>query len=137
MKTASLVCHYYPFCPEPDLTLGATKHSDPSFLTILLQDSKGGLQVLHQNNWVDVVPVTGALIANIGDLMQVNFSVTPWKYFPLPISEFFFFDSCSSSPMTSSKVWSTEYWLHELGPGYQQRVFSIRALLVNLDYMGH
>ncbi|KAK1384966.1 1-aminocyclopropane-1-carboxylate oxidase-like [Heracleum sosnowskyi] len=71
METASLVCHYYPFCPEPDLTLGATKHSDPSFLTILLQDSIGGLQVLHKTQWIDVHPINGALIANIGDLMQL------------------------------------------------------------------
>ncbi|CAM8965442.1 unnamed protein product [Rhodiola kirilowii] len=66
-----LSCHYYPPCPEPNLTIGGTKHSDPCFLTILLQDSVGGLQVLHQDKWVDVEPVHGALIVNVGDMLQL------------------------------------------------------------------
>ncbi|GAU25832.1 hypothetical protein TSUD_30960 [Trifolium subterraneum] len=67
-----LLCHYYPACPEPELTMGTSKHTDIDFLTILLQDQIGGLQVLHQNQWVDVPPLHGSLVVNIGDVMQVN-----------------------------------------------------------------
>ncbi|CAN1806368.1 1-aminocyclopropane-1-carboxylate oxidase homolog 1 [Linum perenne] len=71
-KGLYMSCHYHPACPQPELTLGATQHTDFDFITVLLQDQIGGLQVLHRNQWVDVPPLQGGLVINIGDLLQVN-----------------------------------------------------------------
>ncbi|XP_010265452.1 PREDICTED: 1-aminocyclopropane-1-carboxylate oxidase homolog 4-like [Nelumbo nucifera] len=65
------VAHYYPYCPQPDLTYGITSHTDPGALTVLVQNEIGGLQVKHGEDWVDVKPIAGALVINIGDLLQI------------------------------------------------------------------
>ena len=68
-----VVGHCYPYCPQPDLTVGITSHTD-SGLTVLLQNQVGGLQVKHGDEWVDVEPIPGALTVNIGDFIQVPYT---------------------------------------------------------------
>ncbi|KAG8483229.1 hypothetical protein CXB51_022227 [Gossypium anomalum] len=65
-------CHYYPPYPGPDLTLGSRSHTDTGFCTVVLQDEIGGLQILYQHQWLDVNPVRGALVENLGDMMQAS-----------------------------------------------------------------
>ncbi|XAR64713.1 Deacetoxyvindoline 4-hydroxylase [Bertholletia excelsa] len=62
---------YYPYCPQPELTLGLNHHTDPGMLTVLLENKVAGLQVKHGGEWVDVKPVPGSLIINIGDSLQI------------------------------------------------------------------
>jgi salicylic acid 3-hydroxylase len=68
-----MAVNYYPQFPEPDLTYGLPKHTDPNALTILLQDPKvAGLQVLKDGNrWIFINLRPNALVVNLGDQLQV------------------------------------------------------------------
>jgi isopenicillin N synthase-like dioxygenase len=51
--------------------IGCGAHTDWGALTLLAQDDAGGLQVqARDGSWLNVPPVPGALVVNIGDLMQ-------------------------------------------------------------------
>ncbi|GLJ27816.1 hypothetical protein SUGI_0545900 [Cryptomeria japonica] len=68
----SMRLNYYPPCPRPDLVLGISPHSDASVFTVLLQDDETvGLQICKDGEWVPVQPIPGALVINIGDMLEV------------------------------------------------------------------
>ncbi len=48
---------------------GIGAHTDYGVTTLLLADQQPGLQVFVDGRWQDVVPVEGAFIVNLGDLM--------------------------------------------------------------------
>ncbi|CAN1279895.1 1-aminocyclopropane-1-carboxylate oxidase homolog 1 [Linum perenne] len=81
----NFVCHYYPPCPQPDRTLGGSKHADTNFMTILLQDHVGGLQVLHQDQWVDVPPANGSSgpRISVACFFSTGMLPNPTKYEPI------------------------------------------------------
>uniref|UniRef100_A0A7N0T610 Fe2OG dioxygenase domain-containing protein n=1 Tax=Kalanchoe fedtschenkoi TaxID=63787 RepID=A0A7N0T610_KALFE len=71
-RSACLRANFYPKCPQPNLTLGLSPHSDPGGLTLLLADpTVAGLQIRKGNNWVTVRPLPNAFIVNLGDQIQL------------------------------------------------------------------
>ena len=63
--------NYYPPCADPDEHLGISHHTDAGALTLLLPDNQPGLQFLLGEDWHTVTAEPGALIVNIGDIVQV------------------------------------------------------------------
>ncbi|XP_051143867.1 gibberellin 20 oxidase 1-D-like [Andrographis paniculata] len=59
--------NYYPACNKPDETLGTGPHCDPTSLTILHQDTVGGLQVFVDGEWWAVSPNINSFVVNLGD----------------------------------------------------------------------
>ncbi|KAK6917262.1 Non-hem dioxygenase N-terminal domain [Dillenia turbinata] len=64
--------NYYPPCPEPDIAIGLTPHSDACALTILYQlNDTEGLQIRKDGKWVPVKPLEDAFVVNIGGIMEI------------------------------------------------------------------
>jgi isopenicillin N synthase-like dioxygenase len=49
---------------------GVGEHTDYGLLTLLAQDAHGGLQVKGPNGWIEAPPIEGALVCNIGDMLE-------------------------------------------------------------------
>ena len=49
---------------------GVGEHTDYGLLTLLAQDCWGGLQVRTPGGWIEAPPIDGALVCNIGDMLE-------------------------------------------------------------------
>jgi isopenicillin N synthase-like dioxygenase len=64
------IFRYPPAAETDDGQWGVGEHTDYGLLTILGQDTNGGLQVRTSAGWVDVDPVPGAFVCNLGDMLE-------------------------------------------------------------------
>lgn len=62
--------HYPPTPPKPQ-GVRAAAHEDINVITLLLGAEEAGLQLLtREGRWLDVDPPDGALVVNVGDMLQ-------------------------------------------------------------------
>ena len=64
--------HYPPQAPDsPDDAFGSAPHTDYGFLTVLAQDSLGGLEVRRADGvWLKATPIPDTFVVNVGDMLS-------------------------------------------------------------------
>ena len=72
---------------EDARAFGVGAHTDSGFLSLLLQDRTGGLQVMNgAGEWVDAPPVKNTLVVNLGEMLQLAtrgyYLATPHRVLP-------------------------------------------------------
>ncbi|XP_039009104.1 protein SRG1-like [Hibiscus syriacus] len=68
----SLRMTYYPPCPQPELVMGITPHSDCSLITILHQlNGVDGLHIYKDGVWFPISFLPNALVVNVGDNLEI------------------------------------------------------------------
>ncbi|MEY2421220.1 MAG: hypothetical protein QOI95_1287 [Acidimicrobiaceae bacterium] len=61
---------HYPPLASTDERWSVGEHTDYGLITILAQDSSGGLSVRSPQGWVDVPPIPNAFVVNLGDMLE-------------------------------------------------------------------
>ena len=68
----SVRMNYYPPCPQPELVIGITPHSDTTGITILHQiTGVNGLQIKKDGVWIPANFIQDAFVVNVGDILEV------------------------------------------------------------------
>ncbi|KAK7845090.1 protein srg1 [Quercus suber] len=68
----SMRMNYYPPCPQPELVVGITPHSDATGITILHQiNGVQGLQIKKDGVWIPVNFCSDSFVVNVGDVMEI------------------------------------------------------------------
>lgn len=63
--------HYPPIVDAPEGAIRAGAHEDINLITLLLGAEEAGLQLLTRDGeWMDANPPKGALVINVGDMLQ-------------------------------------------------------------------
>jgi isopenicillin N synthase-like dioxygenase len=92
---------HYPTQPKEEGLFGSAPHTDYGFITLLAQDSVGGLEVKNKaGDWVPAPPVPDSFVMNVGDILarwsNDRFVSTPHRVINLSgrerYSQPFFFD---------------------------------------------
>ncbi len=66
----TLLFRIFDYPPSDGEGWGVGEHTDYGLLTLLAQDDNGGLQVKTPNGWIEAPPIPGALVCNIGDMLD-------------------------------------------------------------------
>ncbi len=134
---------HYPEHPDDADLFGAAPHTDYGFITLLLQDSVGGLEVRNRHGeWIAATPIEGSYVMNVGDILarwsNGRFASTPHRVRNLkPTDRYsipFFFDpsmearvECPSQVLTDGEapkepaIVYGEYLIDRLNRNYKYR----------------
>jgi isopenicillin N synthase-like dioxygenase len=126
----------YPTVPEPvePDVFGAAPHTDYGFMTFVIQEEVGGLQVKSKEGaWIDVPPKPGHFVLNVGDILERwsngIYPATPHRVLPMLKKEryvvVYFFD-----PFITTKVSPLPQCISEERPKKYEEV-------IYIDYMMH
>jgi isopenicillin N synthase-like dioxygenase len=69
-RDPTILFRIFRYPPSTGDRWGVGEHTDYGLLTLLAQDEHGGLQVKTPAGWIDAPPLPGALVCNIGDMLD-------------------------------------------------------------------